>query len=74
MSIDLIITIAIGLVAVTYVGIITRRSARKLLRTSRGTGTACGSCSGCGTKDGHADSEDKCSVRNTLVVLGEKSS
>ena len=73
MSMDLLITLAIGLVAATYIGILTRRSARKLLKTSRGTGTACGSCSGCGTKEGHAESEDKCEVRNSLVVLGEKS-
>ena len=73
MNMDLIITLAIGLVAATYVGIVTRRSARKLLGASRDTGSTCGSCSGCGTKEGHADSEDTCGVRDGLVVLGEKS-
>jgi hypothetical protein len=74
MSIDLIITLAIGAVAALYIGLTMRRSARKLLGTSRGTGSACGSCSGCGTSEGHADSEDSCSVKNApLVVLGEKS-
>jgi hypothetical protein len=72
MSVDLIITLAIGLVAAAYIGVVTRRSARKLLGTSRGTGSACGSCSGCGTTDGHADNEESCDARDTLVVLGQK--
>ena len=75
MSVDIIITLAIGAAAAVYVGLTMRRSARKLLGTSRGTGSACGSCSGCGTPEGHADSEDTCSAKNSpLVVLGEKSS
>jgi hypothetical protein len=73
MSADAIITLAIGIAAAIYIGVTMRRSARKLLKTSRGTGAACGSCSGCGTADGHANSEDKCTERNSLVVLGEKS-
>jgi hypothetical protein len=72
MSADLIITLAIGLVAATYIGFVTRRSARKLLGTSRGTGVACGGCSGCGTADGHADNEESCDARDKLVVLGQK--
>jgi hypothetical protein len=73
MSTDLIITIAIGIVAMGYVGFVARRSARKLLGTSRGTGSGCSSCSGCGTADGHADDEDSCTERNSLVILGNKS-
>ena len=72
MGTELLITLGIGLVAATYIGIVTRRSARKLLGTSRGTGAACGSCSGCGTADGHADNEESCSAKDTLVVLGKK--
>ena len=72
MSTDLIVTLAIGLVAAAYIGFVTRRSARKLLGTSRGSGAACGSCSGCGTADGHADNEESCSAKDTLVVLGHK--
>ncbi len=73
MSTDLLITLAIGLVATGYVVFIARRSARKLLNTSRGTGSACGSCSGCGTSKGHAENEESCTERDSLVVLGKKS-
>jgi len=73
MSTDLIITIAIGVAATGYVGFVARRSAGKLLGTSRGTSTGCTSCSGCGTPDGHADNEESCTERNSLVVLGNKS-
>lgn len=75
MSIDSIITLAIGIAAAIYVGVMMRRSARKLLGASQGNSSSggCGSCSGCGTAEGHAESEESCNVRNSLVVIGEKS-
>ena len=75
MSIDVLITLGIGLVAVIYVARIARQSAKRMLAPRPGQ-SACGGCSGCGTPEGHADSEDSCSVRlappDTLVVLGRK--
>jgi len=73
MSLDTIITLALGMAAAVYLAVTMRRSARRLLATSRGTGSACKSCSGCGSSAGHAESEETCQVRDTLVVLGQKS-
>jgi len=71
MSIDVIVTIAIGLVAAVYIGAKVRRSAISLLEPSSADGCG-GGCSGCGTPDGHADSEENCTVRETLITLGKK--
>jgi hypothetical protein len=75
MSIDVLITLGIGLVAVIYVARIARQSAKRMLAPRPGQ-SACGGCSGCGTPEGHADSADSCSVGpaapEKLVELGRK--
>lgn len=72
MSADVIVTAVIGLGASIYVGRMALASWRRLTAPARGQ-SACGGCSGCGTSEGHADTEDDCEVRaSELVVLGTK--
>ena len=73
MSVDTLITIGLGLAAASYVAVLVRRSTRKFLVASKqAAGSACGGCSGCGTPDGHADSEESCTANEGLIELGKK--
>ena len=72
MSADVIVTAIIGLVASIYVGRMALASWRRLTAPARGQ-SACGGCSGCGTTDGHAETEDECEVRaSELITLGTR--
>jgi hypothetical protein len=74
MSGDTLITLLIGAVALFYVVRLVVSWARNLLTISKSDGSeACDACSGCGTPGAPSDSEETCSAKDKLVVLGQRS-